>query len=64
MKTKTKNMLEELRALELMCSSMIKVIELHRLGIERYDDVLLRANWLRKYIDSLIKKRMKKENEN
>ena len=48
-----KNKLERLRALELMCSALIKCIELHRMGIERYDDVLLRISWLNKYIEDL-----------
>ena len=50
-----KNKLENLRALELMCSALIKCIELHRMGVERYEDVLLRINWLNKYIEDLMK---------
>jgi hypothetical protein len=47
------NKLEELRALELMCKSLSMVIELHRGGLERYEDVIIRAKWLAKYIKDL-----------
>lgn len=53
------NKLKEFRALELMCDSLTKIIELHRLGVERYEDVLVRAYNLKKHIEDLIKKYMK-----
>ena len=57
------NRLEEYRALELMCISMIKVIELHRLGVETHDDVLNRASWLNFHIEKLLSAEEKKEKE-
>jgi hypothetical protein len=50
------NKLEGLRALQLMCQSMDKVIDLHRTGYELYEDVLQRALMMRMYIDSLLEK--------
>lgn len=51
------NKLEKLKVLELMCESLIAVIKLHRMGVESYDDILLRVSWLNKYIEGILKEK-------
>ncbi len=55
MKKQTK--LEKLRALQLMCQSLDSIIDLHRLGIESYDDIMTRCFMLKKYIEILLEEK-------
>ncbi len=54
------NDLKELRALELMCKSLISVIGLHRSGVERYESVLIRVLHLKQHMETLLEKERKK----
>ena len=49
------NKLDKFRAIELMCENLIKVIELHRSGIEPYDSVLQRIKMLKQFLEEDLK---------
>lgn len=50
---KKNNKTEDLIALSLMCSALIKCIELYKVGIEPYDSIITRAKWLSTYIANI-----------
>ena len=45
------NKLEKLRLVELMCKSIISSIELHRIGIEKFEDVMNRIGRLFNFLE-------------
>jgi hypothetical protein len=53
------NKLETLRLVELECKALIGVIELHRQGVEDYEDVMIRLNVVRGIFEDILKEKEK-----
>jgi len=48
-----KNKLKELYGIELMCKGIISSIELHRMGIEDFTNVMIRLGYFLTYLEKI-----------